>query len=73
MNSIHSRTNYLISDLIEYNVTIEDLARAAASIDGKLDLFDKDKFNGETGYYEGYISDMKEILKRARIYASEKA
>lgn len=48
---------------------VEAFARAWASIDGKGERFDECKENPEAeehyGYYEGYMADARELLKRA--------
>jgi hypothetical protein len=50
---------------------IEKVARAWASIDGKLDQFEackKDPIRDRTqGYYRGYREDARELLKRSGI------
>ena len=52
-------------------VTVEDLARAWASMDGKDEAFDagKDNPNDETGHYDGYCVEAREIIERATKYA----
>lgn len=52
-------------------VTVEDLARAWASIDGKREDFDREKASAEmvTGHYEGYLSEAEEQIRRAVEYA----
>ena len=56
-------------------VTPEFIARAWASMDGKLDLFDKCKTDPELeeveGCYEGYITDTKELLERAHKFEEQ--
>lgn len=58
-------------------VTIEDLARAWASIDGKRDEFDAGKgvpiMRDETGHYAGYMVEAKEMVGRALCYAVTRA
>lgn len=51
---------------------IERFARAWASIDGRLEAFDREKDGAipcddptYTGHHEGYIEDAKELLERA--------
>ena len=62
---------------IAAGVTVEDLARAWASLDGKQDAFDagrnKSVFDDETGHYAGYCFEVREIVTRATKYAQEKA
>lgn len=45
---------------------VEALAESWASIDGKLDKFRDDKAEPDptSGYYEGYISDAEEMIRR---------
>jgi hypothetical protein len=56
--------------------TVEDLARAWASMDGHRDEFDagKDKtvMEDETGHYAGYMVEMLEIFNRASGYARDR-
>lgn len=58
----------------DVEVTVEQLARAYASIDGKAKEFDAGKAKVQRyeedydGHYEGYITEMEEILKRASNY-----
>ena len=56
--------------------TVEDLARAWASIDGKRDSFDAGKgisvADDETGHYAGYCVEAREIVERATKYAAER-
>ena len=53
--------------------TIEDLARAWASMDGKAELFDQEKdmpaADAVHGHFLGYTCEVEEILKRATGYA----
>lgn len=44
---------------------VERVARAWASIDGKAGRFDSGKINDHDGYYEGYMSEAKELMKRS--------
>ena len=66
----------LIQDLKRENVTVEDLARAWASIDGKRDAFDegrdKSVFDDKTGHYAGYIAETEEMIERAVSYARDR-
>lgn len=72
-NLRHAR---LLQELRQSGATVEDLARAWASMDGKRDAFDagrdKDIMEDEAGYYAGYMCETEEILKRAIQYASER-
>lgn len=58
------------------SVTVEDLARAWASIDGKSDEFDegrgKSVFDDRTGHYAGYCAEAMEIVARATGYANRR-
>ncbi len=66
----------LLQDLTRSGATLEDLARAYASIDGKRDYFDAGKgksvWYDETGHYAGYMAEMEAILKRATQYADDR-
>lgn len=68
--------NNLIKELIDSGATVEDLARAWASIDGKRDEFDEGKgksvFDDRTGHYAGYVVEAEEQLRRAAKYARER-
>lgn len=50
---------------------IENVARAWASMDGKLSKFEKGKTDPDYdlthGYYMGYIEDAKALLQRAKV------
>lgn len=65
-----------LADFSNSQATVEDLARAWASIDGKLSRFDLGKaskaFDEEDGTYSGYCVEAREILERAARYAKEK-
>ena len=56
--------------------TVEDLARAWASMNGKREIFDAEKSMSvtevEEGAYLGYLSEVEEILRRATEYAAER-
>ena len=56
--------------------TVEDLARACASMNGKRETFDAEKSMSVTGVeegaYLGYLSEVEEILRRATEYAAER-
>ena len=60
---------------------VERFARAWASIDGRLDEFDRERnrplppeeaWDGETwtGHYIGYMAEARELLERAGCYVS---
>lgn len=55
-------------------VTVEDVARAWASIDGKAVEFDHGKglsvSEDKTGHYAGYCHEALELLERATRYAT---
>jgi uncharacterized protein YuzE len=72
-----SRLGALLRDFIASDATVEDLARAWASLDGKRDEFDKEKGAGASeavhGHYLGYLADTEEILQRAVKYARERS
>ena len=61
---------------IRHKITVEDLARAWASIDGKRDLFDAEKgvsvMDVVDGHYLGYMAEAAEVLCRAATYAQER-
>jgi len=65
-----------MSAAIEAKITVEDLARAWASIDGKRDAFDDGKgksvFEDATGHYAGYCFEARELVERATKYARER-
>ena len=57
--------------------TVEDLARAWASMDGKREIFDAEKSMSvaeaeEEGVNLGYLSEIEEIIRRATEYAAER-
>lgn len=66
----------LMREMQTSGVTVEDLARAWASMDGKLQRFDRSKvdpaYGGEDGSYEGYLVEAEEIIERATKYAVER-
>lgn len=59
-----------------HGVTVEDMARAWASMDGKRDEFDAGKgkslMKDKTGHYAGYMEEMEEVLRRAAKYARKR-
>jgi hypothetical protein len=64
----------LLQRLRKSDVTVEDLARAFASMDGKRDQFDHGKTISisdpkNDGHYLGYLTEMEEIIRRAIEYA----
>lgn len=63
----------LMDEVVRQNTTVEDIARAWASVDGKRDEFDACKIDktkeNEHGYYQGYLCDAEEMLTRAATYA----
>lgn len=76
MSAFELRHARLLQDFRQSGATIEDLARAWASIDGKRDAFDagrdKSVMEDETGHYAGYVVEAEEILERAIVYARER-
>jgi hypothetical protein len=66
----------LLQEFHRSGATIEDLARAWASIDGKRDLFDAERdvrvADAVHGHYLGYLSEAEELLARATAYARER-
>ena len=72
-NLYHAR---LLQELLRSEVTIEDLARGYASIDGKRNSFDKGKADHEyekkMGHYLGYLTEMESIIDNAIGYAFER-
>lgn len=52
-----------------YDKIVENIARAWASMDGKLDLFEAGKadteFDMKHGYHMGYIAEAQELVKRS--------
>jgi hypothetical protein len=63
------------------DVIVERFARAWASIDGKAEVFDRERGMGIpdhedweelkfTGHFEGYMAEAAELLKRAGCYVS---
>jgi uncharacterized protein YuzE len=71
-----SRIGALLRDFIASHATVEDLARAWASLDGKRSEFDNQKGLGESGgaqgHYLGYLAETEEILRRAAECARER-
>lgn len=57
-------------------VTVKDLARAWASIDGRRDEFDigaeSDDIESGGGRYAGYVCEAEELLRRATKYARDR-
>lgn len=74
--TLEDRHRQLIADLEASGVTIDDLARAWASIDGKRDEFDRGKVDREyehtAGHYDGYRIEAAEMVSRAVGYAKER-
>lgn len=69
-------TDGLVAKAARSGVTVEDLARAWASIDGCRDEFDRGKVNSEfdayNGRYSGYMLEAGSMLSRAITYAEER-
>jgi hypothetical protein len=68
----------IMKELIDSGVTVNDIARAWASMDRKDEQFDLGKEDAEAGrgdildhggHYAGYICDARELLRRAIGYA----
>jgi hypothetical protein len=76
MSALSFRHAKLIQAARAAGVTVEDMARAWASIDGKRDEFDIGRESPDIeaggGHYAGYLSEAEEMLKRATLYASER-
>ena len=64
----------LMEALKSSGVTIEDLARAWASIEGKRDEFDTGKIDPDelTGHYGGFVAEAEELVTRAVKYAKNR-
>ena len=73
MSAVDLRHAKILQDARKAGVTIEDLARAWASIDGKRDAFDAGRniseFEDKTGHYAGYVVETEEMFMRATTYA----
>jgi hypothetical protein len=70
MNETHDQRQVrLLDELRSSGATIEDLARALASLEKDEMEFDADKAKGSSGCYLGYLSEMEEIVIRATRYA----
>ena len=73
MDAVDFRHAKLLQDLRASGATVEDLARAWASIDGKRDAFDegrdKSVMEDKTGHYAGYVVETEEAISRAISYA----
>lgn len=76
-NLLPYRHAILMRELQISGVKLEDLARAWASIDGKLVHFDEGKtksvWEDNTGHYAGYVVETEEIIERAIKYARARA
>lgn len=72
-----SHLGALLRDFVASGATVEDLARAWASLDGKRDEFDKAKDAGASeavhGHYLVFLSEAEEVLRRAARYARERS
>jgi uncharacterized protein YuzE len=72
-----SRLGALLRDFIASAATVEDLARAWASLDGKRKELDKAKGRGASEAagddYLGYLAEIEEILHRAANFARERS
>ena len=67
----------LLRDFIASGATLEDLARAWASLDGKRGEFDQESDPGASkatlSHYLGYLTEAEEVLRRAAEYARERS
>lgn len=76
MSAFDLRHARLLQDLRQSGATVEDLARAWASLDGKRDAFDegrdKSVMDDKTGHYAGYVVETEEIVARAVAYARDR-
>ncbi len=72
-----SRLGDVLRDFVASGATVEDLARAWASLDGKGNEFDKEEglaaSEAALSYYLGYLAETEEILRRAAKYARERS
>jgi uncharacterized protein YuzE len=68
-----SRLGALLRDFIASGATIEDLARAWASLEGKREEFDQENCRGASGGYPRYLAEIEEILQRAAKSARERS
>ena len=72
-----SRLGALLRDFIASGATVEDLARAWASLGDTRDEFDEEKGlsvrEAAHGHYLGYLAETEEILRRAVKYARERS
>ena len=70
---LHAR---LIAEAAAAGVTVEDYARAWASMDGRRDKFDACKadptLDRTDGHYMGYLAEAEEVFRRATGYARER-
>jgi len=75
--TVYLRHAKLLKEFRDSGASVEDLARAWASLDGKADKFDAEKnvsiFDAIYGHYLGYLSETEEILERATRYARDRA
>lgn len=66
----------MILEAKQHGVTVEDFARAWASLDNKLHQFDAEKGKRLSdciwGTYQGYVTEMEEIFVRATEYARKR-
>ena len=76
MTTVDLRHARLLQDARQCGVTVEDFARAWASLDGKRDAFDegrdKSVMEDKTGHYAGYVVETEEIFERAIKYARDR-
>ncbi len=72
-----SHLGALLRDFVASGATVEDLARAWASLSARRDEFDArrrpDAHRAARGHYLGYFIEAEEILRRAAKYARERS
>ena len=72
-----SHLGALLRDFVASGATVEDLARAWASLDGKRDEFDKAEDAGAPeaapAHYLGFLSEAEKVLQRAAKYGRERS
>lgn len=74
---LNFRHAHILQDFQQSGATVEDLARAMASLDGHRDTFDSEKNVAISdvvyGHYLGYLAEAEEVLQRAAQYARDRA
>ena len=73
-DAVDYRHARMLQEMRAAGVTVEDLARAWSSMDGKREHFDRERdqsaMEAETGHYLGYLVETEEIITRATAYAA---